>query len=77
MVYQRIMMRNDAPNPEVAARVATPLSRGAEIYGLSRSTIYREWQKGNLVLIKCGRATLIDDASARAFLAGLPRLKPR
>jgi hypothetical protein len=68
-------MRHDSSAD--GARVATPLARGAEIYGMSRSTIYREWQKGNLVLIKCGRATLIDDASARAFLAGLPRLKPR
>jgi hypothetical protein len=26
---------------------------------------------------QCGRATLIDDASAQAFLAGLPRLQPK
>jgi hypothetical protein len=58
-------------------RVATPLPRGPEIYGLSRSTIYREWAKGNLVLFKCGKATLIDDASARTFLASLPRLMPK
>jgi hypothetical protein len=60
-----------------SGRVATPLPRGPEVYGLSRSTIYREWQKGNLILFKCGKATLIDDASARAFLASLPRLTPK
>jgi hypothetical protein len=68
---------SSAPPPNISSpRVATPLPQAAQVYGLSRSTIYREWRKGNLVLIKCGRATLIDDASARAFLAGLPRLMP-
>lgn len=65
------------PSNGSQGRLATPLAQGRAVYGLSRSTIYREWQKGNLVLIKCGRATLIDDASARAFLARLPRLMPR
>jgi hypothetical protein len=60
-----------------SGRVATPVPRGQEVYGISRSTIYREWKKGNIVLFKCGKATLIDDASARAFLASLPRLTPK
>lgn len=42
-------------------------------YGLSRSGIYRAAAEGKINLIKCGRATLVEAASVRAFLAGLPR----
>ena len=45
--------------------------------GLSRSAIYREAGRGNLVLLKLGRSTLLCMVSARAFLASLPRASIR
>ena len=52
--------------------LAVPLSRAPAVTGLSRSTIYREAAKGNLRLLKSGRATLLCMQSARTFLANLP-----
>jgi hypothetical protein len=52
--------------------LALPLPQAPAVTGLSRSTIYREAAKGNIVLLKVGRSTLVDMASVRAFLAGLP-----
>jgi hypothetical protein len=45
--------------------------------GLSRSAIYREAAKGNIVLLKLGRTTLVDMATVRTFLANLPRASVR
>lgn len=45
--------------------------------GLSRSAIYREAAKGNIVLLKLGRTTLVDMATVRTFLASLPRASVR
>lgn len=58
--------------PEVA-RIPT----ACLVSGMSRSAIYREAGRGNIVLLKIGRATLVDMASVRAYLAGLPRAEIR
>jgi hypothetical protein len=52
---------------------AQRIAEASSISGLSRSGIYREAANGRIVLLKHGRTTLVDMASLRAFLAGLPR----
>ena len=47
------------------------------LYGLSRSTLYREPGKGNIVMRKAGRTTLVCLASLRAFVAALPEARIR
>ncbi len=64
-----------AGGPAVAAveAIALPVAAASAVSGLSRSGIYREAGRGNITLLKCGRSTLVDMASVRAFLAALPR----
>jgi hypothetical protein len=49
-----------------------PLKRAVDISGLGRSTLYREAMRGRLRMVKAGRSTLVDYASLRALLDGLP-----
>ena len=44
-----------------------------DISGLSRSEIYRRAKRGEVVLLKCGRTTLVDAESLRACVAGFSR----
>ena len=53
--------------------LSVPIRQAPRISGLSLPSIYREAGKGNIVLLKYGRSTLVDMASLRAFVAGLPR----
>ena len=46
-------------------------------FGISRSRLYREAALGRVRLVKLGSATLVDLASLRAFMAGLPAAKLR
>ena len=57
--------------------LAAPFARAVLLSGLSRSAIYRGAAEGKIVLLKCERSTLVDMASVRAFLAGLPRAELR
>ncbi len=57
--------------------MAVPIKRAAFISGVSVPSLYREAGKGNIVLLKYGRSTLVDLASLRAFLARLPRASIR
>jgi excisionase family DNA binding protein len=57
--------------------LTVPLPQAPAVTGLSRSTIYRAAAEGKITLLKCGRSTLVDMASVRAFLAGLPRASIR
>jgi len=49
-----------------------PLARAPAVFGLSRSTLYRLAAGGRIRLVKVASRTLVDAASVRAFLAGLP-----
>jgi len=62
---------------EDATPILVPLRRATEISGLSKSTLYLHAMRGRLVLKKAGKRTLVDYASLRALLDGLPtaRLK--
>ena len=59
------------------APILVPIRKAVEISGLSRSTIYLRAKAGELTLKKAGKTTLVDYASLRALLDGLPtaRLK--
>jgi hypothetical protein len=63
--------------PAGLAPLALPIPQAMSVTGLSRSAIYREAGRGNLVLLKLGRSTLLCMLSARAFLASLPRASIR
>jgi hypothetical protein len=39
---------------------------------MSRSSLYRAAGEGRLILLKCGRSTLVDGASLAALVAALP-----
>jgi hypothetical protein len=58
--------------------ILVPIRKAVEISGLSRSTIYLRAKAGELTLKKAGKTTLVDFASLRALLDGLPtaQLKP-
>lgn len=69
---------DNAPrNKVIAETLAAPILVAVAASGLSRSAIYREAAKGNIVLLQLGRTTLVDMASARTFLASLPRASVR
>ena len=57
----------------LASIMAAPIRQACEISGLSRSGIYRAAAAGQIRLIKNGRSSLVDMASVREYLAGLPR----
>jgi hypothetical protein len=73
--------RNCPPPPNTEAVpthvLTVPIRQAPRIAGLSIPSIYREASKGNIVLLKYGRTTLVDMASLRAFVAGLPRASIR
>jgi hypothetical protein len=60
-------------DPSNLEPLALPVARAVLVTGLSRSAIYRAAAAGGITLLKAGRTTLVEMASARAFLAGLPR----
>jgi hypothetical protein len=73
-------MRDKPKNDEAAPRehaIAVPLPKAPAILGISRSGLYRAAALGEIVLMKHGRATLVDMASARAYLLRLPTFKPK
>jgi hypothetical protein len=59
--------------PADTDRIAVPLPHAPAVIGLSRSAIYRAAAEGKITLLKCGRSTLVEMTSARAYLASLPR----
>ena len=66
-----------ATNAGAPQLLAQRIAEASSASGLSRSAIYREAARGSIVLLKHGRTTLVDMASLRAFLAGLPRAAAR
>ena len=59
-----------APTPDP---LAVRLPEAVRISGFSRSEIYRRAGRGEIVLLKCGKSTLVDMASLRAAVTSLPR----
>ncbi len=57
--------------------VLVPLPKAPSVYGPSRSRIYRLAAEKRIKLVKMGRSTFVEDASMRAYLAGLPTLTPK
>jgi hypothetical protein len=60
-------------DPNTVQPITLPIHSAVAVTGLSRSAIYRAAAEGRIVLLKLGRSTLVDMASARAFVAALPR----
>jgi hypothetical protein len=57
--------------------LAVRLPEATRISGLSRSEIYRRAGRGEIILLKCGKSTLVEMTSLRATLAALPRASIR
>jgi hypothetical protein len=53
--------------------IAVRIPQASRISGLSRSEIYRRAGRGEIILLKCGKSTLVDFRSLRATMASLPR----
>jgi excisionase family DNA binding protein len=58
--------------PEAGTPYTATISRTCQLYGLSRSEIYRLLGYGKIRGVKSGRTTLILLDSVRAHLASLP-----
>jgi hypothetical protein len=58
--------------PQGVDPILVPMRKAMHLSGLSRSTIYLRAAAGELILRKAGRSTLVDYASLRALLDGLP-----
>jgi hypothetical protein len=57
--------------------IAVRIPEATRISGFSRSELYRRAGRGEIVLLKCGKSTLVDMASLRAAVASLPRASIR
>jgi len=44
-----------------------------QTYAITRSSFYREVNRGTIPLVKCGRSTRVSVADAEAWAASLPR----
>ena len=67
-----------APRSEAATEpLYVPLRRAVEISGLGKSSLYRAAMDGRLRFVKAGRSTLVDFASLKALLDGLPAARFR
>lgn len=66
------LVRNAVCSDHHLTPIALPLAKALAVLGLSRSTLYREAGRGSIKLLKMGRSTLVDMASARGFIANLP-----
>jgi hypothetical protein len=53
------------------------VSVATSLCGLSRATLYREAGRGNIIMKKAGRTTLVCLTSLRAYLDRLPRAEIR
>jgi len=53
------------------AKKALSVNEFRELYGLGRTTIYKEIALGNIKIIKCGRRTLIPVDESDEFLSRL------
>jgi hypothetical protein len=63
---------NDRPLPTLV-----PLPACKDVFGFSRSFVYREAAAGRLELRKIGARTLIVTSSALALIDALPVMLPR
>jgi hypothetical protein len=78
MVSLNLIMRtasNSNPTPPSAGSpppIAAGVGKTSELYGWSRSEIYRLLASGKLKAVKSGRITLILIESADRYLASLP-----
>lgn len=64
-------------NMTTALPEMVPLPKAPNIFGLSRSNLYRLAASGEIRLLKIGSRTLVDAASVRDFLATLPEANIR
>jgi hypothetical protein len=60
------------PNP-----IAVRIPEAIRLSGLSRSEIYRRAGRGEIILLKCGRTTLVQFRSLRRLITSLPRASIR
>lgn len=63
--------------PATPVRITATINQTALATGISRSQLYRLAAAGKIVFRKCGRTTLVDWASMRSYLDGLPQAELR
>jgi hypothetical protein len=61
------------PTNGTTGPIALRIPEAVRVSGLSRSEIYRRASRGEIILLKCGRSTLVEFNSLRAMVASLPR----
>lgn len=55
----------------VTMRIGTAMDQ----YDIGRSTVYRLIQDRKIIAYKCGKSVLLDAASLRRYIEGLPRVQ--
>lgn len=65
------------PAPPQPDPLTVRIAEAARISGFSRSEIYRRAGRGEIILLKCGKSTLVDMASLRAAVVALPHASIR
>jgi hypothetical protein len=68
----RIQLREQQRDPSGIDPEYGLISTACQVFGYSRSSLYRDAARGRIRLLKRGRTTLVDFASVRAYLATLP-----
>ena len=63
--------------PTIVLPISVPLARAPEVYGISRSSLYRLAAAGRIRLLKVGSTTLVDGLSMHELLASLPEAQIR
>jgi hypothetical protein len=69
------MQTPDPSSTTAAEPLAIPFSEAPKRVGLSRSELYRRAAKGEIIVLKCGRRSLIEYSSLKKLIASLPRAK--
>jgi hypothetical protein len=74
-----VCMIGDAapPDDRFTEPIAVRIPWAMRISGLSRSEIYRRAGRGEIILLKCGRSTLVEYRSLRGLIKSLPRASIR
>jgi hypothetical protein len=67
------MVASTAPAQPQPDPLTVRIPEATRISGFSRSELYRRAGRGEIIMLKCGKSTLVDMASLRAAVSALPR----
>jgi hypothetical protein len=74
-----VCMIGDAapPDDRFTEPIAVRVPKAMQLVGVSRTQLYRLAGRGEIILLKCGRSTLVEYRSLRRLITSLPRASIR